>query len=99
MSPEARHNLFLVIKETLNNIVRHAGAGEVWLRVRVDGDSLHVEIEDDGHGFARLPAGGNADGLQNIRQRMAEIGGESRVESRPETGTRVSLIFHRQNGK
>ena len=95
LSPEARHNLFLVVKETLNNIVRHAHAGEVWLRIKVVDRLLHITIEDDGRGFATAPENGSADGLNNIRQRMQEIGGQSRIESQTGTGTRVFLIFPR----
>jgi signal transduction histidine kinase len=95
LSPEARHNLFLVVKEALNNIVRHAHAVEVWLRIKVVDEFLHITIEDDGRGFATAPDNGSADGLINIQQRMRDIGGQSRIESQTGTGTRVSLIFPR----
>jgi signal transduction histidine kinase len=99
LSPEARHSLFLVVKETLNNIVCHARANEVWLRIKVIDSFLHITIEDDGRGFAGTPVNGSADGLLNIRQRMQELGGQSRIESKTGTGTSVFLIFPRPNGK
>ena len=99
MSPEARHNLFLVVKETLNNIVRHSRAKEVWLRINVVDQFLNISVEDDGCGFAAAPVNGSSDGLKNITQRMQDIGGQSRIESKTGTGTRVFLIFPRQAGK
>ena len=50
LSPEVRHHLFLVLKEALNNIARHAGAGEVRLQITVDARSMGLVIEDDGAG-------------------------------------------------
>ncbi|HTB81593.1 MAG TPA: two-component regulator propeller domain-containing protein [Opitutaceae bacterium] len=93
ISAEARHNLFLATKEALNNIVRHAGACEVWLRVNVTLDSLNLTIEDCGQGFARLPDDAGADGIRNMRQRMDEIGGEFHIEGKPGMGTKVSFIY------
>jgi signal transduction histidine kinase len=96
VSAEARHHVLLVVKEVLNNVVRHAGATEVWLRVSLDADFICLSIEDNGRGFV-VPRSGNgdpnADGLRNIAHRMNEIGGRSEIESAPGAGTRISLIF------
>ena len=91
LSAEIRHNLFLAIKEALHNIVKHAGADEVWLRADLQANLLEMKIEDNGEGFADASDNALADGLRNMRQRMADIGGECRVESRPDTGTRVTF--------
>ncbi len=91
VSTEVRHNLFLVIKEALHNIVKHAQASEVWLRADVTGPALRIAIEDNGCGFEQPPENSWADGLRNMRQRMAEIGGDFRIESRPGAGTKVTL--------
>ena len=90
VSAEVRHNLFLVVKEALNNIVRHAGATEVALGVTAASSHLGVTIVDDGRGFEPATSlGGN--GLANMRQRMEEVGGEMRVERALPRGTRVEL--------
>jgi signal transduction histidine kinase len=91
LSTELRHNLFLVIKEALHNIFKHAGATEVWLRAAANSESLDLVIEDNGRGFASAPDDALADGLRNMRQRMSEIGGEFQVESRPGSGTKITL--------
>lgn len=91
VSAEVRHNLFLVLKETLNNIVRHAQATEVSLIVLATDESIRVIIEDNGRGFNGEVKNNGADGLANMRQRMAEIGGEYQIKSTPGTGTCVSF--------
>jgi len=91
ISSEVRHHLFLVVKETLTNIVRHARASEVWVRTVVTADSLQISIEDNGQGFAGAPSDADADGLRNMTERMREIGGEFHIETRTGSGTRVLL--------
>ncbi len=89
LSTDLRHNLFLVIKEALNNVVKHAQASEVWLRATVTPAALEVVVEDNGGGFDKVPDDAVADGLRNMRQRMEDIGGECRIESAPGKGTKV----------
>lgn len=91
LSTDLRHNLFLAIKETVNNIVKHAGATEVWLRVQITDTALNIVIEDNGCGFENAPDDALADGLRNLRQRLTDIGGEYRVESSRGQGTKVNL--------
>jgi signal transduction histidine kinase len=87
---DVRHNLFLVIKEGLQNIVKHSHATEVWLRVNT-GPTLRVVIEDNGQGFEKDAKDPWADGLRNMRERVSEIGGECRVESRVGAGTVITI--------
>jgi signal transduction histidine kinase len=84
-----RHNVFLVVKEALQNIVKHAHATEVWLRIHAARESLRIVIEDNGGGFEHAPEDALADGLRNMRQRMSELGGECRIQSRVGTGTEI----------
>jgi signal transduction histidine kinase len=96
VSAEARHNVLLVVKEALNNVVRHAGATEVWLRVQVMEEAICLTIEDDGAGFVQGAAAEReegADGLENMAHRMKEIGGRFEIKSEPGVGTRIALIF------
>ena len=51
LSMEQRRNLFLVVKESLNNVVKHAGASEVELCMSIVGEDLSLEISDNGRGF------------------------------------------------
>jgi signal transduction histidine kinase len=91
VSAEVRHNLFLVVKESLNNIVCHARASDVSLAIAVTGKLIHVAIEDNGRGFDQSVQDNGGNGLKNMRQRMTEIGGEFRINTAPAAGTRVLL--------
>jgi signal transduction histidine kinase len=86
-----RHNIFLVIKESLQNVVKHARASEVWLRFSFTPEGVRVVIEDNGSGFEQAPENALADGLRNMRQRMSEISGDCRIESRMGGGTTIIL--------
>jgi len=93
LSPEARHNMLLATKEALNNIARHSGANEVWLRVKITDENMEVRLEDNGLGFDTTPKNGWADGLRNMRHRMEDIGGEFHVQSKLGSGTKISLVL------
>jgi signal transduction histidine kinase len=94
-----RHNLFLAVKEALNNVVKHAHARVVWLRLVEQPHGFHLVIEDDGRGFvpdagpppAQAERGTPGQGLGNLRARLAAIGGCCTVASVPGQGTRVEL--------
>jgi ligand-binding sensor domain-containing protein/signal transduction histidine kinase len=88
-----RHNVFLVIKESMQNIVKHAKATEVWLRFGLTAEGVRIVIEDDGIGFDQVPDNALADGLRNMRQRMSEIGGQCQIESRIGMGSSIILQF------
>ena len=93
---EVRYNLFLALKETLNNIVKHAQATEVWLRLRLAPGRLTLEIEDNGKGLqsAGSAAGerlSSGSGLGNLEKRLASVGGRCEIHSVAGQGTRVEL--------
>jgi signal transduction histidine kinase/ligand-binding sensor domain-containing protein len=91
VSAEARHHLFLAVKEALTNVVKHAHAREVKFRCELAPHWLRVVIADDGLGFAGSPDQPEADGLRNMRQRMTQRGGQFQLESSPGAGTRITL--------
>jgi len=99
VTAEARHNLYLVVKEALNNITRHAHASEVWFRVSMAEKSVNIVIEDNGQGFHNGAGDAFADGVKNMRQRMEEIGGQFRVESVPGRGAQIGMTFFTAEGK
>lgn len=91
LSEAERHSLFLAVKETLNNIIRHADATEVELQISQTGDRLVIVIADNGRGFdwnAIEP--GN--GLSNLRERLDAMRGECHVESQRGKGTTVRFV-------
>jgi signal transduction histidine kinase/ligand-binding sensor domain-containing protein len=94
---ELRYHLFLALKETLNNIVKHAHATEVWLRLRLDPAGFTLVVEDNGQGLPAAGGSGNekrlasGHGLPNLEQRLEAIGGRCVVQSAPGQGTRVEM--------
>ena len=90
LTADVRHNLFLAVKEALNNIVKHAQAREVRLRLIQDAVSLTLVIEDDGRGFGN-GRGSSGEGLGNLASRLSAIGGRCSISSEPGCGTRVEL--------
>ena len=87
-----RKNIFLAVKEALNNVVKHSRASGVRLRIAYDEPVLTVVVEDNGRGLpeqGESAAGG--DGLGNMQQRMTDVSGAFSVENRSEGGTRVTL--------
>lgn len=90
---DVRHNVFLAVKEALNNVLKHAGATEVWLRLKLANAEIGLEIEDNGRGFEPEAAPPGSNGLDNMKSRLAECGGSVQIASAPGQGTRIRLVF------
>jgi signal transduction histidine kinase len=87
-----RHSLFLAFKEALTNVVRHAGARRVELRLTVKPERFFLSIEDDGCGFIVPKAGDDSgNGLGNMQERLAAVGGRCTINSALGSGTRVEF--------
>ena len=84
--------LYWITQEALNNALKHAAARNEIVRICVEGESLVLEIADDGHGFDVLAArhrGGI--GLDSMRQRARAMGGTFTIQSAPDQGTTVTV--------
>lgn len=100
VTSEVRHSLYLAMREALHNVLRHAGATEVRVSMSFAPGRAALQIEDNGRGF---PAAGSRQetngagrlshgvGLQSMRRRIEEIGGECSFDDRPGGGARVIL--------
>lgn len=93
-----RRHLFLCAKEALHNVLKHAHASELTCGFAVAEDRVQITVVDNGRGFAVAEASPDAsqptslgNGLRHLRERIAGIGGECRIESAPGEGTRVIL--------
>jgi signal transduction histidine kinase len=82
--------LYSIIREALNNVLKHARAHEVRVLLRFTPETARVEVSDDGVGFA---AGGDGRcgglGIRGMRERVERLGGAIRIESAPQRGTTV----------
>ena len=90
VSSQTRHNISMAVKEAVHNIIKHARASEVTLRISFSDGVLDVAVRDDGSGFQ--PADNvSGNGLSNIKQRLHNIGGNSFVESQIGQGATVRI--------
>lgn len=92
ISGEKRRNIFLSVKEALNNVVKHSQSSVVRINVSVH-DRLIIEIQDDGIGINmdKLRKFGN--GLNNMKKRMTSINGEFNIENHAGTLTTFYLAL------
>ena len=100
--PELRHNVFLAAKEAVTNVVRHAKASSVWIRLRLEPGNFFLEIQDNGRGMAGMDEkrAQSRNGLTNMRKRMEDIGGSYSIGPAPDGGTvvRLSAPLGRESG-
>jgi len=88
-----RRNIFMVFKELLHNIHKHAGARGIKINISASGEPLqiHLEIVDNGIGFDPADYTGPGNGLINIKKRISEINGKVKFTSFPGEGTVVNI--------
>jgi signal transduction histidine kinase len=91
VTAEVRHNLFMGVKEAMNNAVKHAAAPQVRFGLDYTANRLTVVIADNGRGFCPDETTVMGNGLENMRRRMNAIGGEFDLKSKPGEGTTVRL--------
>ncbi len=87
-------HIYRVLQEALNNVSRHSGASDAWIRLRFSPDLLELEVEDHGKGFVadKMQRG---IGLVAMRERAELIGGTLAISPRPQGGTKVRLLIPR----
>jgi signal transduction histidine kinase len=92
----AQHAILRVAQEAMANAARHADASTVRLELGAVAGGAMLEVTDDGRGFDTSPASAanGGVGLRLMRERVAEVGGELVVDSRPGTGTTVRVRLH-----
>jgi len=86
------HEIVQLTREALSNVARHSSATNAAVRLARAGQEALLTIEDDGSGFdTRGELAGN--GLRNMRERAASLGGSLRITSKPGHGTRLRVTF------
>lgn len=91
ISHEIRTHIFMVLKEALHNIVKHAGATTAEIKIYFSPNKLGCLIGDNGSGFSEKIKNGFGNGLRNMQQRITETGGTFIIHSEPGIGTRLQL--------
>jgi PAS domain S-box-containing protein len=97
LNKEARVGLFHIVRELLMNVIKHAKAKRVDVRIQRTGDAIQVAVQDAGVGFEPSeagkcvsPAGGF--GLFNVREKLQYMGGSLKIDSAPGEGTCVVAV-------
>jgi signal transduction histidine kinase len=87
LGTEDRHQLFLAVREALTNVVKHAHAQKVRIRLECNAARFIVHVEDDGRGIPEGETAPGADGLHSMRSRMEAVGGGFVANKRDGGGT------------
>jgi signal transduction histidine kinase len=95
LTPEAEQELYRLAQEALNNVLKHAHAQHVRVRLEIAPTAAVLEIADDGVGFESAFHGREGFGLPGMRERAQRLGGDLRVESSPGAGTRIEVTVPR----
>jgi NarL family two-component system sensor histidine kinase LiaS len=93
--PDMATNLYRVVQESLNNILKHSGARHGSVVLERDLHEVHLIIEDDGRGFdtsAPVQSDGGF-GLKNLAERARILGGTLLIVSGKDKGTRLELTM------
>ena len=90
LNMEQRRDTFLLYKEILNNIYKHANASKAWITVKLNGQNLHLNIRDDGKGF-NVNMITHRNGLKNIYSRAGKWNGQVDIESYEGAGTEITI--------
>jgi signal transduction histidine kinase/ligand-binding sensor domain-containing protein len=104
LGADLRREVYLIFKETINNLVKHSAADTAEISFAVERDQLVITVTDDGKGFV-TPANGGANGgarggngLPNMRRRAAHLGGSYEIRTAPGKGTSAVLRVPLQSG-
>jgi signal transduction histidine kinase len=92
LSPERRRHFWLMFKEIVTNIAKHARCSQVWIQLEVLDDCIRLGVADNGIGFdAGKPSTGQ--GLRNIEARAQQLGATITLETSSGSGTRWDITF------
>jgi signal transduction histidine kinase len=101
LSSQMRHHLFLATHEAFTNILKHAGAARARVSMDFANEVFSINISDDGKGFNSADgeskpeqlAAASGNGLNNMCQRLADIGGSCVIKSAPGQGTNIRFVI------
>jgi signal transduction histidine kinase len=98
LSSQCRHHLFLAVHEAFTNILKHSGATQAKVAITYNPPLFEIVVSDNGQGFTPCnggagPGAESGNGLRNMRQRLADLGGRCHLDSAPGLGTTLHFIF------
>lgn len=93
VSGEFRRNMFLAVKEALHNIVKHAQATDVSIKIEIN-NQLHIQIRDNGIGMDSAGARKHGNGLPNMRARIEGLKGKFEISANGGTSVDIRVPLH-----
>ena len=91
LSSDKEQELYRLAQEALNNVLKHAHAGRIAVRLAVANGHASLQVADDGVGFDPSLQAADSFGLRGMRERAERLGGTLRIESSPGAGTRLQV--------
>jgi signal transduction histidine kinase len=88
-------HLLRIAQEAVTNVLKHASASKVWVKLHMEAKKLYLRVADNGRGFEQKDAFSSMDGhfgLMGMRERAERLGGELRLASHPGEGTEVEVM-------
>lgn len=88
LSAKTATHLYRIAQEAVGNAIKHAEADRIWIRLATEGESLVLEVQDDGKGWSE-PSAGDGLGMRTMHYRANLTGSTLAIEEAPEGGTLV----------
>jgi PAS domain S-box-containing protein len=83
-------DLYLLARELISNVERHAGTSRASFSLEVGDSAVHLQVQDSGRGFDRAVVRDASVGLRSVEERVAQLGGSVFIDSKPDQGTTVT---------
>jgi signal transduction histidine kinase len=94
LPPSLEEELYWIVQEALNNVVKHAQAEEVIVHLWYESNRFIMEVRDDGLGFnPQSVEQSSGMGLHSIKERVQQINGQLKIDSIPGKGTRLQVVI------
>ena len=97
LQPKIKQNLYLIIKEVLNNILKHAKPKTITLKIEMIRNEIHISVEEDGIGFDIEKVRNKGHGLTNMKSRAEEIDAKIIISSEIGKGSQCLLILNKKS--
>lgn len=91
LDPECKRAIFLVLKEALNNCVKHSNAKNITIRFHASDQHFELSIKDDGKGFSITDKSSLGHGLNNLEFRIQQFNGTFKILSSPQNGCEINV--------
>ena len=91
---EMEQHLLRIAQEAVTNVLKHAGASQIWIKLHMEARKLNLRIIDNGHGFDQqdvFASRAGHFGVLGMRERAERLGGELHLASHPGEGTEVEV--------